>query len=97
MLEIIPIVCPAKWKEGSETLKPSLDLVGKIKERIYDIRYRIKNQLAEYLKLLEGDVLIKVSVGDDSVSKDIISLVEELALLSPKIKTEEAKLPRTPS
>lgn len=57
----------------------------------------IKNQLAEYLKLLEGDVLIKVSVGDDSVSKDIISLVEELALLSPKIKTEEAKLPRTPS
>ena len=23
-------VCPAKWQEGSETLKPSLDLVGKI-------------------------------------------------------------------
>lgn len=23
-------VCPAKWKEGSTTLKPSLDLVGKI-------------------------------------------------------------------
>lgn len=23
-------VCPAKWKEGSETLKPSFDLVGKI-------------------------------------------------------------------
>lgn len=23
-------VCPAKWKEGSETLKPNLDLVGKI-------------------------------------------------------------------
>ena len=23
-------VCPAKWKEGSETLKPSIDLVGKI-------------------------------------------------------------------
>ncbi|AQU86313.1 peroxiredoxin [Komagataeibacter nataicola] len=23
-------VCPAKWKEGSETLTPSLDLVGKI-------------------------------------------------------------------
>lgn len=23
-------VCPAKWKEGEETLKPSLDLVGKI-------------------------------------------------------------------
>ena len=23
-------VCPAKWEEGGETLKPSLDLVGKI-------------------------------------------------------------------
>ena len=23
-------VCPAKWSEGAETLKPSLDLVGKI-------------------------------------------------------------------
>jgi len=23
-------VCPAKWEQGSETLKPSLDLVGKI-------------------------------------------------------------------
>ncbi|MGQ0415515.1 peroxiredoxin, partial [Bacillus sp. HC-TM] len=22
--------CPAKWQEGSATLKPSLDLVGKI-------------------------------------------------------------------
>jgi peroxiredoxin (alkyl hydroperoxide reductase subunit C) len=23
-------VCPAKWQEGQETLKPSIDLVGKI-------------------------------------------------------------------
>ncbi|HST44805.1 MAG TPA: peroxiredoxin, partial [Luteimonas sp.] len=23
-------VCPAKWKEGEKTLRPSLDLVGKI-------------------------------------------------------------------
>ena len=23
-------VCPAKWKPGSETLKPGLDLIGKI-------------------------------------------------------------------
>jgi peroxiredoxin (alkyl hydroperoxide reductase subunit C) len=23
-------VCPAKWKQGTETLKPSIDLVGKI-------------------------------------------------------------------
>lgn len=57
----------------------------------------IKNQLAEYLKLLEGDVLIKVCAGTDSVSKDMISLIEELKALSPKIKSEEASLPRTPS
>ena len=24
------LVCPAKWKEGEATLKPGLDLVGKI-------------------------------------------------------------------
>ena len=23
-------VCPAKWKQGDQTLKPSIDLVGKI-------------------------------------------------------------------
>ena len=23
-------VCPAKWEQGKETLKPSIDLVGKI-------------------------------------------------------------------
>ena len=23
-------VCPAKWQQGTETLKPSIDLVGKI-------------------------------------------------------------------
>ena len=23
-------VCPAKWKQGGETLKPSIDLVGKL-------------------------------------------------------------------
>ncbi|MFW5539129.1 MAG: peroxiredoxin, partial [Prevotella sp.] len=23
-------VCPAKWQEGEETLKPSIDLVGKL-------------------------------------------------------------------
>ena len=23
-------VCPAKWNEGAETIKPSIDLVGKI-------------------------------------------------------------------
>ncbi|GLC81258.1 alkyl hydroperoxide reductase subunit F [Lacrimispora brassicae] len=57
----------------------------------------IKNQLAEYLQLLENDVLIKVSAGSDSISKDMMDLIHELTALSPRIKTEEGKLPRTPS
>lgn len=57
----------------------------------------IKNQLSEYLKLLEGEVHIKLSVGPDSVSEDMTGLVQELAKMSPLIKVEKAKLARTPS
>lgn len=57
----------------------------------------IKKQLDEYLKLLEDDVLIKISAGTDSTSKDMAALIEELAAISPRIKTAQAKLPRTPS
>lgn len=57
----------------------------------------IKNQLAEYLKLMENDIRITVSTGSDSVSKDMLALVEELAAMSEHIKVEQAELPRTPS
>jgi len=57
----------------------------------------IKNQLSEYLKLMEGEVLIKLSAGSDSVSEDMTKLVQELADMSSLIKIEEAKLARTPS
>lgn len=57
----------------------------------------IKKQLAEYLQLLENDVLIKISAGSDSISKDMMDLIDELTALSPRIKTEQVKLPRTPS
>lgn len=57
----------------------------------------IKSQLVQYLAMLEGDVLLKVSAGDDDVSKQMVELVEELAKLSPRIKVEHATLPRTPS
>ncbi|SET90771.1 alkyl hydroperoxide reductase subunit F [Lacrimispora sphenoides] len=57
----------------------------------------IKKQLAEYLQLLENDVLIKISAGSDSISKDMTALIDELTALSPRIKTEQVKLPRTPS
>jgi len=57
----------------------------------------IKAQLAQYLELLEGDVLIKVSTGSDQVSQDTQELVNELASMSSRIKVEKAELQRTPS
>lgn len=57
----------------------------------------IKQQLAQYLQLLENDILLKVSAGSDDVSKDMLSLIDELTAMSPKIKVEHSKLERTPS
>lgn len=57
----------------------------------------IKEQLHQYLQLMEGDVLLKVSTGDNDVSKDMLALVDELATMSSKIKVETATLKRTPS
>lgn len=57
----------------------------------------IKQQLSEYLKLMEGDVRLTVSTGSDSISGEMVSLIDELCALSPKIKTEKSALARTPS
>lgn len=57
----------------------------------------IKGQLAQYLQLMEGDVLIKVSAGSDNISNDMVSLVDELSSMSPKIKVERSGLSKTPS
>ena len=57
----------------------------------------IKTQLGQYLQLMEGDVLLKVSTGSDPVSADMLALVDELAGMSPSIKVEHTSLPRTPS
>lgn len=57
----------------------------------------IKAQLEQYLQLLEGDVVLKVSAGDDEVSRDMLSLVDELATMSSRIKVQHAQLDRTPS
>ncbi|MDQ1143676.1 alkyl hydroperoxide reductase subunit F [Bacillus sp. SORGH_AS 510] len=57
----------------------------------------IKAQLAQYLQLLEGDILLKVSSSDDEVSRDMTALVNELASMSSHIKVEHATLDRTPS
>lgn len=57
----------------------------------------IKAQLAQYLEMMEGDVLLKVSAGTDKVSADMLALVDELATMSSRIKVEKAELQRTPS
>ncbi|MFF2450716.1 alkyl hydroperoxide reductase subunit F [Neobacillus sp. NPDC058068] len=57
----------------------------------------IKAQLAQYLQLMEGDVLLKVSAGSDDVSRDMVALVDELATMSSNIKVEHAQLQKTPS
>lgn len=57
----------------------------------------IRNQLAEYLKLLENDIQIKVSAGADGISEDLLKFTEEVSSLSDKITIEKAALPRTPS
>lgn len=57
----------------------------------------IKQQLEQYLQLMEGDVLLKVSAGTDSVSNDMLDLVNELSSMSDKIAVEQTQLPRTPS
>ncbi|WP_144460742.1 alkyl hydroperoxide reductase subunit F [Siminovitchia fortis] len=57
----------------------------------------IKEQLRQYLQLMEGDVLLKVSAGADDVSKDMLALMDELTEMSSKIKVEKTTLDRTPS
>ncbi|MEB3101947.1 alkyl hydroperoxide reductase subunit F [Ferviditalea candida] len=57
----------------------------------------IKAQLNQYLQLMENDVLLKVSAGSDTVSKDMLALIDEIASMSSKITVENVLLPRTPS
>lgn len=57
----------------------------------------IRTQLEQYLQLMEGDVVIKASVGSDAVSKDMLELLDELSSMSSRITVERTELPRTPS
>ncbi len=57
----------------------------------------IKAQLQQYLTLLEGDLVIKISEGEDQTSKDMLELVTELTTMSSRITMEKTILERTPS
>ena len=58
---------------------------------------QIKSQLNEYLQLLENNIVLKVSIGSDKASGEMLALVEEIASLSPKITVAKTQLSRTPS
>lgn len=58
---------------------------------------QIKAQLQQYLPLLEGDIVLQVSAGDDKVSQDILELVTELEKMSSRISVQREQLERTPS
>jgi NADH-dependent peroxiredoxin subunit F len=55
---------------------------------------QIKQQLEQYLALMEGDITIKLSAGSNT---EMEGLVNELASMSSKIHVEQAVLERTPS
>lgn len=57
----------------------------------------IKAQLNQYLQLMEGDVLLKVSADSDQLSTDMLALVDEISSMSSRITVEKTKLSRTPS
>jgi NADH-dependent peroxiredoxin subunit F len=57
----------------------------------------IKAQLAQYLEMMENDVLLKVSTGSDNVSNVMNGLMDELTSMSSRIKVEKTELERTPS
>ena len=57
----------------------------------------IKAQLNQYLQMMEGPVVLKVSAGADEVSNNTLELVNELASMSSQITVERTTLPKTPS
>lgn len=57
----------------------------------------IKNQIKQYLDLLESDIVFQVNLGDDQNSKNVKEFLEEIANMSSKITIEEKSLTRQPS
>jgi len=57
----------------------------------------LKQQLQQYLELLEGPVALTVRAGADETSRAMLDLVHEIASMSPLITVEPAQLPRSPS
>lgn len=57
----------------------------------------IKSQLIPYLDYIQQPVVLKVSVGSDANSEEMLDFTREISELSDKISIEQATLERTPS
>lgn len=57
----------------------------------------LKQQLSQYLELLEGEIILTASKGEDKTSQDMMALLNEISEMSDKISIKEAVLKRTPS
>ena len=57
----------------------------------------LKNQVKDYLQLLEKEVVIYISLDDSEESKSLKEFIDELLKLSDKLKLENKKLKFTPS
>lgn len=57
----------------------------------------LKNQLSQFLDLMEGDVVFKLDTDTDEHSQKMNDLVNEVAEMSSRITVEKAQLKRTPS
>lgn len=57
----------------------------------------IKNQLAQYLELLEAPVVFQASLDSSADSQKVREFLDEIVQMSPKLSIEEEKLERTPS
>lgn len=57
----------------------------------------IINSLTNYIKMMEGDVVFKVSAGNDAISLEMVEVLKQISALTNRITIQEEKLERTPS
>lgn len=57
----------------------------------------IKGQLAQYLELLESDIVFHASLGSDDNSTKVREFLEEITEMSEKLSINETSLSRTPA
>lgn len=57
----------------------------------------LKSQLAQYLDLLENNLVLTVSLDDSETSQKMAEFINEIADMTPKITVKEGRLKRTPS